>query len=123
MNNIHKNFQQIEIPVVKTLYDLYVITHNLVSKFPKNERYSLGEKLENTLLETIEYVVFGNVQQKNFKDAYILKANTKIELLKLFWRLALDIKVIDDKAYLKVQQHLQESGKMLGGWLKYLQAN
>jgi hypothetical protein len=44
-------------------------------------------------------------------------------LLKLFWRLALDIKVIDDKAYLKVQQHLQESGKMLGGWLKYLQAN
>jgi len=77
MNNPHKNFQQIEIPVVKTLYDLYVITHNLVSKFPKNERYSLGEKLENTLLETIEYVVFGNVQQKNSKMPTFSKQTPK----------------------------------------------
>jgi hypothetical protein len=123
MNNIHKNFQQIEIPVVKTLYDLYAFTHNAVSKFPKHERYSLGEKLENAIFEAIEYIVFGNVQQKNFKDAYILKANTKIELLKLYYRLAFDINVIDEKSYLKAQEFLQESGKMLGGWLKYLQSN
>ncbi|KKP93171.1 MAG: hypothetical protein US25_C0027G0003 [Candidatus Moranbacteria bacterium GW2011_GWE1_36_7] len=95
----------------------------MVSKFPKHQRYSLGEKLENTIFETIEYVVFGNVQQKNFKDAYILKANTKVELLKLYFRLAFEINIIDDKTYLKVQQHLQEIGKMLGGWLKYLQSN
>jgi len=95
----------------------------VVSKFPKHQRYSLGEKLENTIFETIEYVVFGNVQQKNFKDAYILKANTKVELLKLYFRLAFEINIIDDKTYLKVQQHLQEIGKMLGGWLKYLQSN
>lgn len=123
MNNIHKNFQQIEIPVIKTLYDLYVLTHNLVSKFPKHERYSLGEKLENTIFEAIEYIVFGNVQQKNFKDAYILKANTKVELLKLYYRLAFDMNIIDDKSYLKAQEFLQEIGKMLGGWLKYLQSN
>ena len=123
MNNIHKNFQQIEIPVIKTLYDLYVLTHNLVSKFPKHERYSLGEKLENTIFEAIEYIVFGNVQQKNFKDAYILKANTKIELLKLYYRLAFDMNIIVDKSYLKAQEFLQEIGKMLGGWLRYLQSN
>lgn len=123
MNNIHKNFQQIEIPVIKTLYDLYVLTHNLVSKFPKHERYSLGEKLENTIFEAIEYIVFGNGQQKNFKDAYILKANTKIELLKLYYRLAFDMNIIDGKSYLKAQEFLQEIGKMLGGWLKYLQSN
>lgn len=123
MNNIHKNFQQIEIPVIKTLYDLYTFTHNLVSKFPKHERYSLGEKLENTIFEAIEYIVFGNGQQKNFKDAYILKANTKIELLKLYYRLAFDMNIIDGKSYLKAQEFLQEIGKMLGGWLKYLQSN
>lgn len=123
MNNIHKNFQQIEIPVIKTLYDLYALTHNLVSKFPKHERYSLGEKLKNTIFEAIEYIVFGNVQQKNFKDAYILKANTKIELLKLYYRLAFDMNITDAKSYLKAQEFLQEIGKMLGGWLKYLQSN
>ena len=95
----------------------------MVSTFPKHQRYSLGEKLENTIFETIEYVVFGNVQQKNFKDAYILKANTKIELLKLYFRLSSEINVIDEKSYLKVEEKLQEIGKMLGGWLKYLQSN
>jgi len=122
MHNTNKNFQQIEIPVVKILYDLYVITHNMISRFPKHERYSLGEKLESTLFETIEYIVFGNVQQKNFKDAYILKANTKVELLKLYYRLAFDIGALDEKSYLKAEQGLQEIGRMLGGWLKYLQA-
>ena len=122
MNNTHKNFQQIEIPVVKTLYELYVFTHGLVLKFPKHERYSLGEKLENSIFEAIEYIVFGNVQQKNFKDAYILKANTKVELLKLYYRLTFEINIIDEKSYLKVEQHFQECGKMLGGWLKYLQS-
>lgn len=107
---------------MKILYDLYVITHNMISRFPKHERYSLGEKLESTLFETIEYIVFGNVQQKNFKDAYILKANTKVELLKLYYRLAFDIGALDEKSYLKAEQGLQEIGRMLGGWLKYLQA-
>jgi hypothetical protein len=94
----------------------------LILRFPKHERYSLGEKLENTLLETIEYIIFGNVQQKNFKSAYILKASAKVEILKIFYRLALDIGAIDEKSYLKSEQKLQEIGKMLGGWLKYLQS-
>ena len=92
-------------------------------KFPKHERYSLGEKLERTILETMEYIVFGNAQSKNFKDGFIIKANAKVELLKILYRLAFNINAIDAKGYLRAQENLQEIGKMLGGWIKYLKSN
>ena len=64
--NSNKNFASIEIPLVKKLYELYKYAHKSVSVFPKHERYSLGEKIEMNILETIEEVIFGNAQPKNF---------------------------------------------------------
>lgn len=123
MNDTHKNFRQVEVPVIKELYGLYCYTHKLILKFPKHERYSLGEKLETNIIETIELIVLGNSQPKNFKDAYLLKANVKVEILKILYRLAFDTETIKDKEYLKAEEYLQEIGKMLGGWLKYLKSN
>jgi len=119
MNN-HKNFESIEIPLVKKLYELYKYAHKSVSVFPKHERYSLGEKIETNILEAIEAVIFGNAQPKNFKDAYLLRANAKVEVLKILFRLAMDNEFINSTQYLKTEEYLCESGKMLGGWIKYL---
>jgi hypothetical protein len=91
-------------------------------KFPKHERYSLGEKMERAILKSIELIVFGNSQPKNFKDGYILKTNSKIEILKILYRLAFAIGAIDNSTYLKAEESLQEIGRMLGGWLKYLKS-
>lgn len=123
MDNIHENLKQIEIPVVKKLYDLYLLTHKLISKFPKHEKYTLGERIENNIIESIELIVFGNAQPKNFKDGYLFKANAKIEILKIFYRIAFEINAVEMKNYLKTEEILQEIGKMLGGWIKYLKSN
>jgi hypothetical protein len=123
MDNIHENFQPIEVPVVKKLYELYQKTHMLTLKFPKHERYTFGEKLENNILEAIELIVMGNAQAKNFKDPYLLKANSKVEVLKILFRLGFDTAVVSESDYLKAEEYLQEIGKMLGGWIKYLRSN
>ncbi|MBI5221882.1 MAG: four helix bundle protein [Candidatus Magasanikbacteria bacterium] len=39
-------------------------------------------------------------------------------MLKIFIRLALEVKIIDDKKYLPLQERLAEIGRMLGGWMK-----
>ena len=111
------------MPVIKKLYELYKYTHRLILKFPKHERYTLGEKLERIILDAIEYIAFGNSQPKNFKDGYLVKANAKIEILKVLYRLAFDLEIIEDKEYLKAEECLQEIGKMLGGWIKYLKSS
>jgi len=121
--NSNKNFSSIEIPLVKKLYELYKYAHKAISAFPKHERYSLGEKTETNILEAIEAVVFGNAQPKNFKDGYLLRANAKVEILKILFRLAMENNFMNETQYIKAEEYLQESGKMLGGWIKYLRSD
>ncbi len=46
--------------------------------------------------------------------------NAKLDLEKVLLRLAYDNKCLNNKAYLNLESHLQELGKMTGGWIRYL---
>jgi hypothetical protein len=48
------------------------------------------------------------------------KADLKLRVIKLFVRLAQDIKVLPVKRYVELEEKLLELGKMIGGWLKFL---
>src|SRR3989338_10125691 len=119
MDNIHNDFSKLEIPVLIKLFVLYKITHKLIFKFPKHERYALGEKIENSVLEAIEIFILANQTSKYKKEKVLLKANSKIELLKILFRISLDCQIIESKQYLEAESRLQEIGKMTQGWIKY----
>lgn len=120
MDNItHNDFSKLEIPVVIKLFVLYEITHKLIFKFPKHERYTLGEKIENAILDSVELFVFANQVSKYEKEKILAKANSKIELLKLLFRISLNCKILEGREYLDIESKLQEIGKMTQGWIKY----
>ena len=119
MDNTHSNFSKLEIPVVIKLFVVYEITHRLIFKFPKHERYSLGEKIENSILEAIEIFILANQSLKYEREKILLKANSKIELLKILFRISLNCQMLEGKEYLEIENKLQEIGKMTQGWIKY----
>jgi hypothetical protein len=119
MDNIHSDFSKLEIPVVIKLFMVYEITHRLIFKFPKHERYTLGEKIENSILEAMEFYILANQASKYEKEKILLKANSKVELLKILFRVSLNCQIIDGKEYLEIENRLQEIGKMTQGWIKY----
>ncbi len=45
-------------------------------------------------------------------------ASNELDLLKIFCRLAKDTHAMTDKQYIHLQGQLNETGKMLGGWIK-----
>ncbi len=118
-NNTHSDFSKLEIPVVIKLFVLYEITHKLIFKFPKHERYTLGEKIERTILDSMELFVFANQVSKYEKEKVLAQANSKIELLKILFRISLNCKILESKEYLEIEGKLQEIGKMTQGWIKY----
>ena len=118
-NNTHSDFSKLEIPVVIKLFVLYEITHKLIFKFPKHERYTLGEKIEITILDSMELFVFANQVSKYEKEKVLAQANSKIELLKILFRISLNCKILESKEYLEIEGKLQEIGKMTQGWIKY----
>ncbi len=119
MNNTHNDFSKLEIPTVIKLFVIYEITHKLIFKFPKHERYSLGEKIENSILESIEILILASQASKYEKEKLLLKANAKNELLKILFRISLNCGIIESRQYLDIEDKLQETGRMTQGWVKY----
>lgn len=119
MDTAHSDFSKLEIPVIVKLFIVYEITHKLIFTFPKHERYSLGEKIEHSILESIETLILANQASKYEKVKVLLKANSKIELLKILFRISLHCQIIQSKEYLEMEHKLQEIGKMTQGWIQY----
>ena len=114
-----KDFEKIEMPILSQLSILYELTHRLILTFPKYERYSLGEKIQNAILVSIELSVIANGANKFEKERVLQQLNAKIELLKVLFRTALNCKMIETQVYLENSKRLQEIGKMTQGWVKY----
>ncbi len=119
MDNNHDNFSKLEIPITVKLFNLYESTHLIIFKFPKHEKYSLGEKIENAILDGIELSILAGTLGKFDKERILHKLNCKIELLKILFRIVLNCKIIDSRKYLEQESLLQEIGRMTQGWIKY----
>ena len=106
--------------MVHKIYELYKLFHDFVKLFPKTEKYSLGGKIENLLLDTLEIILKSVFSQKEEKISFLKQADVNVNVLKMLIRLSNEIKSIDNKKYLILQEKLQEIGKMIGGWARYL---
>ncbi len=84
--------------------------------FPNKDKYTLGRKINNLIIEIIELVFLAVNSKENYK--ILKKISIKIDLLKMLIRLAKETKVIDNKKYVLLQKELQEIGRMTGGWIK-----
>lgn len=71
-------------------------------------------------MDSIEIIFLAANSQKEEKYNILQKASLKIDLLKILIRLAKEVKALDNKKYIQLQQELQEIGKMIGGWMRSL---
>jgi hypothetical protein len=110
-----------DIPIVHIVYDAYAGWNEILLKFPKAQRYTLGEACSRYLLNILEILLFAASLTNMIEKSEKLKdASAKLDTLKLLIRLAKDCKCITNVQYLKVESQLIDAGKMLGGWMKTL---
>ena len=122
MHNNKDNHTQptfgLDIPIFAKLYDFYKLLHQYLKLFPKKDRYTLGQKIDNLTLTIFELVIMAGTTTKEKKFPLIEKSIVSLDLLKILIRLAKDVQALDNQKYLQLEQHLQEIGRMLGGWKK-----
>ena len=103
--------------VITLLYDFikWAIPH--IAKFPRNQRYSLGDKIENKLLGLLDFLI--EAQYSKEKTAILKEANIEIEQLRYLFRLSNDLRLVNLKTYELSSKYLNEIGSQIGGWLKH----
>jgi four helix bundle protein len=97
-------------------YDFYKWIYPILKDFPKSERYTLVEKIHDTLLSFISKVV--EARKVEDKNRILKQADAELEKLKVLMRLSKDQEFISMGQYRKASEKLDELGKMLGGWMK-----
>lgn len=87
-----------------------------VESFPKNARFTFGQRLTDLALGILEKIVraaFGRRRSESLEAA-----NTSLEVLRVMLRLSKDRKFISIKQYEYAVGEMLEIGKMIGGWIK-----
>src|SRR3954452_8773002 len=105
-----------ELTIITKTYDLILWSCNHKSKFPRNHRFVLGERMERnlyTLLETLIRAKYTKNRQRLLEDA-----NLTLEVLRFPMRLAKDLQCLKVNSYGFAARSIDEIGRLVGGWLR-----
>jgi len=105
-----------DLAIFEKTYELILWLYPTVNKFPKSQRFVLGQHIENTVLEILEEIIQAN-QEMN-KLLYLKQISIDLDKLRILIRLSKDLEFINVKQYQFVAEKVNEIGKMLGGWIK-----
>lgn len=104
------------LPVLEKLKSGYMVWIQLYQALPKYHRYTLGQKIDQLLIEVIEVVAQASFLSKDEKHPYVRIAIRKMDTVKLLLLILWENKSIDDKKYIAIFFPFDEVGRMLGGW-------
>jgi hypothetical protein len=93
----------------------------LASKLPKRDRFGIHLRIEDVCLHCLELTIIATFEEKTEKLKTLKNLRIRIELLKRLIRHEYELKIINNRDYLRIETQLQELSKMANGWIKYLQ--
>ena len=109
--------QDSDLAVLTQTYDFLLWLIPATARFPRNQRYLLGERLESLLLDILDLLIEARYSKEK---AGLLKAcNLKLEQFRYLLRLSKDLKLIDLRRYEFAAGRVDVIGRQAGGWLKH----
>lgn len=102
------------------LKDAYRLWQSYLVHIPKQNRYTLGSRIDQIFLTTIEFCFLASYAPTSKKVAHLDQTISRLDLLKLLLQLIWEIGALDTNKYIELSEQLAEVGRMLGGWRKGL---
>ena len=105
-----------DYPVIVKTYNLTLWYIKKLNSLPKNHRYTLGEKIQNSLLNLL--LILSDTIYSKEKKPLLQKANKELEKLRLLTKLLKDLTIISTDNFRFITSSINEIGQMLGGWIR-----
>ena len=105
-----------ELVVITKAYDLILWSCHHTSRFPRNHRFVLGERIERNLYDLLETLL--RAKYTRDRQELLVQANLLLEILRFQMRLAKDLQCIKVTSYGFAAKAVDEIGRLVGGWLK-----
>lgn len=103
-----------DLIIYQKTYDFMLWLHPVVAKFPKNQRFVLGQRIEMKTLDLIHSMIVANAERD--KSATLKQASVELDELRILLRLSKDLHFVNVKQYGVAAEKLNEVGRLLAGW-------
>jgi len=107
------------IRIFQCAYNLTLEIYKTTKNFSKEYKYTLGEKLKNCVHELLDLIMKTNSLSDQDKIRYFSMIDFKKENLRVYLRIAFDLKIISVGRLKELNLKIEEIGKQLGGWQKW----
>ena len=111
------------LPILERIKQAYLLWHSYHAEIPKLHRYSLGARIDELFIETIEATSAAAFLSRAEKLPYVRLAARKVDTIKILLMILWEAKSLDTKKYIALSEVVDEIGKMLGGWNGQLTKN
>ncbi len=108
-----------DLVLFQKTYDYFLWIFPLINKFPKNQRFVLGQDMEREILTLIKLIHY--FQKTSEKRQYILeRISLHIDMMAIHIRLAKDLHFISVRHYGMGCDKINELGRLVTGLKKYI---
>jgi hypothetical protein len=86
-----------ELVIYQKHYDLMLYAFPIINRFPKNQRFVLGQQIQCSMVEIAKLIVQANAERN--KSRTLWQIDMELEKLRLLTRLAKDLSIMQVKQY------------------------
>ncbi|MBP6855248.1 MAG: four helix bundle protein [Candidatus Pacebacteria bacterium] len=90
------------------------------NKLTKRDKLGLHKNIEHETSLVLTYILRASFESRQKKLETLETSRVSVEVLKQLVRAEYELKIIDEKNYIKTQDKLQTISKEINGWIKYL---
>lgn len=105
-----------DLHIQQKIYDMILYAYPALEQMPKSQKFSLAQDMKHCMNEIMRLTISAN--KKYTKRTTLQELDIEIAALKVYLRIAYDLRYLPPKKYEVWSGMLVEIGKMVGGWIK-----
>lgn len=105
-----------DLPIYRAFYEIVVLSVNFTKNYPRDYKFSLGEKINNTSFNCVEKIFRANAcRSSKDRASEIEDCLESLKILELFMRLSKDLQLLSVKQFSSLIELTEQAGKQLWG--------
>ena len=105
-----------ELPVIREWYELTAWLLPKINKFPRNQKFLLGDRIQTTVLNVLEQLIEAKFRRD--RSELLDRVNVELEKLRFLLRLSHDLKLLPVQSTVAILCRLSSAKRFRagGGW-------
>ena len=109
-----------DLQVQQRIYDMILYGYPALEQFPRSQKFSLAQDIKRCMDQIMRLTITAN--KKYTKRTTLRDLDVEVASLKVYLRMAYDLRYLPPKKYEVWSGMAVEVGKMVGGWIKSQEA-